>query len=296
MYRGSQKSMTGTSVPPPQASQTGSQYQIASVRSAFDLLFAFLQTGGNGGEFGVSDLARRTGQTKNQTFRLLQTLVAEGIVTQNPSTRGYALGIRLIELGAAAQSRSVLAIVARPILDAMTITAGERITIGQLTSDFSTVLLDSREVGPRPRDRYPAGTRFALHAGAGTKLLLAFSGPDYLDEYIRAASPLRRVTRFTLTQPSQLREECERIRQNGYSISCRDLDPDLCSVAVPVRDQSGGVLASVSISSPADQFGDDVRSRSLDRLLQAADAISARIAERLPDARPPAPNLPAKTS
>jgi DNA-binding IclR family transcriptional regulator len=252
-------------------------YQIASVRSAFDLLFAFLQTNANGGEFGVSELSRRTGQTKNQTFRLLQTLMAAGVVSQNPDTRSYALGYRLIELGSAAQSRSSLVHAARPVLNRLVLSTGDRVMLGRLTSGFATILLDSRDTGPRAWERFSVGSRFALHAGAGSKLLLAYSSPEYLEEYLRIASPLKRFTRYTTVQPSLIREECEQIRLNGYCASCRDLEVEACSVSVPIRNHAGTVIAGLSISSAADTFGEEVRSRNLAMLIAASEEISAKL-------------------
>ena len=214
--------------------ETDSPYQIASVRSAFDLLFAFLQANRTNGEFGVSDLARRSGQTKNQTFRLLQTMISVGVVAQNPENRTYSLGYRLLELGAAAQARSNLVHAARSTLDRLVMDTGDRIILGRLTEDFATVLLDSRDMGPQVLNNRGVGARFALHAGAGSKLLLAYSSPEYIENYIRVASPLKRFTPYTCVQPSLLKEECERIRENGFSISFQDLDLYRCSIAVPI--------------------------------------------------------------
>lgn len=266
--------MTTTTDRPATTTGPATSYQIASVRSAFDLLFAFLQANGNGGEFGVSELARRTGQTKNQTFRLLQTLMAVGIVSQNPETRSYSLGYRLIELGSAAQTRSSLVHAARPVLDRIAVATGERIILGRLTSGFATTILDMRDSANSVWDPFTIGARFALHAGAGSKLLLAYSPAEYIEEYLRVAAPLKRFTRYTTVQPSLIREECEQIRANGYCFSYRDLDINRCSICVPIRNHSGEVIAGLSISSIADQFGEEVRARNLATIRAAADEIS----------------------
>ena len=255
-------------------------YQVAAVKSAFDLLFAFLQSNANGGEFGVSDLARRSGQTKNQTFRLLQTMIASGVVIQNSANRTYSLGYRLLELGAAAHTRSNLVHAAQPALDRLVIDTGDRVMLGRLTADFATVLLDLRDMAPNIHNSRAAGDRFLLHAGAGSKLLLAYSTPEYIDAYIRASSPLKRFTTYTCVQPSLLKEECSQIRANGYAISFQDLDLNRYSIAVPVRDSHNEVIAGISMSSSADKFGEEDRTRKLAMLMNASREISTRLGHK----------------
>lgn len=262
---------------PPKLAEPEAPYQIASVRSAFELLFAFLQANLTNGEFGVSDLARRSGQTKNQTFRLLQTMISVGVVVQNSESRTYSLGYRLLELGAAAQAKSNLVHAARATLDRLVMDTGDRIILGRLTADFATILLDSRDMGPQVTNNRAVGARFALHAGAGSKLLLAYSTAEYIESYIRVASPLKRFTPYTCVQPSLLREECERIRSNGFSISFQDLDLYRCSIAVPIRDRNNDVIAGIGISSSVDKFGEEDRSRKLSMLITASEEISTRL-------------------
>lgn len=263
-----------------QPTEQVSPYTVASVQSAFDLLFAFVDRHSENGRFGVSELARRCGQTKNQTFRLLQTMIAAGVVIQNPEDRSYSLGYRLLELGSAAQARLNLVHAARTTLNRLVTDTGDRINLGMLSANFATVLLDSRQVTFQTPEQPSVGERFALHAGAGSKLLLAFSTPDYFDDYIRTASPLRRFTPYTCVQPTLLKEECAQIRENGYSISFQDLELDRCSISVPIRDRQDDVIAGISISSSAARFREEDRTRKLAMLMSASEEISARLGHR----------------
>jgi IclR family KDG regulon transcriptional repressor len=255
-------------------------YRIASVSSAFELLFAFLQSGTDTGRFGVSELSRHCGQTKNQTFRLLQTMADLGIVIQNADDRTYSLGYRLIELGAAAQARSDLVHAAKPTLARLADESNCVVNLGKLTAGFATVLLDTRRGAKGVADTPAPGKRFALHAGAGSKLLLAFSPSDYFNDYIRVASPLKRFTPFTCVQPSMLQQECAQIRANGYALSFQDLDLQRCSIAVPIRNASREVIAGIGIVSQPEDFGEEDRRRYLDLLRAASDEISTRLGYR----------------
>jgi len=71
-----------------------------------------------------------------------------------------------------------------------------------------------------------------LHATGVGKVLLAHAPPDIIDE---AMKQLGRVTRYTITQPTRLREQLEQVRRNGYSTTSEELTLGACSVAVPIR-------------------------------------------------------------
>ena len=252
------------------------RYHVASVKSAFDILFAFLESQPESGEIGVSELARQTGQTKNQTFRLLQTMASLGVVSQDPHRRTWSLGYRLLELGSAAHTSLNLVDAAKPTLDALHGELGDHVILGVLTADFATIPIDMRAGIDMP-PLGEVGSRFALHAGAGSKLLLAHSDPDYIEEYLRVAAPLKRFTPYTCVQPSLVREECMRIRADGYALSFKELDLNRCSIAVPVIDRDGEVIAGISISSPASRFGEEDRRRKLDLLRKASTDVTIRL-------------------
>ncbi len=72
-----------------------SKYHIESVARAAQLLCAYLRPPHR---FGVTELSNITGLTKNQTFRILQTLMPLGFVLQDSATKEYLLGPRLISL------------------------------------------------------------------------------------------------------------------------------------------------------------------------------------------------------
>ncbi|MCC6944521.1 MAG: IclR family transcriptional regulator [Thermomicrobiales bacterium] len=249
---------------------------MSSVKSAFEILFAFLDSSSERGELGVSELSRLTGQTKNQTFRLLQTMSSLGVVTQDPKHRTWALSYRLLELGSAAHSRLSLVDSARESLDTLHRELGDQILLGVLTGGFATIPVDVRR-GIDIRPIGEIGSRFVLHAGGGSKLLLAFSPPEYIEEYLRVAAPLKRFTANTCVQPSLVREECARIRSQGYALSFQDLSLDRCSIAVPIRDRDGEVIAGISASSPVSRFGEEDRQRKLELLRKASADVTNRL-------------------
>jgi DNA-binding IclR family transcriptional regulator len=254
--------------------QPGEKYTIASVQRAVRLLGAFLEPPHR---FGVSELSRRLDQTKNQTFRLLQTLVDEGVVVMDASTKKYSLGYRMLELGSVAQRSSPLVVAASPVLDDLARETGETINLGALADDVSAICLDKRESPRMLQITARVGRRFPLHAGAISKLLLAHLPEERIARFFELACPLPRFAPRTRVDPDDLRAELAEIRRQGYAVSDEDLDQGACSVAAPIRDRDGRVVAGLSIASPSTRFGPAERERARAAVVAAGAEVSARL-------------------
>ncbi|HET9016733.1 MAG TPA: IclR family transcriptional regulator [Thermomicrobiaceae bacterium] len=249
------------------------KYRVESVARAVVLLGAFLRPPHR---FGVTELSKATKLTKNQTFRLLQTLVQERLVVQDPDTRAYALGYRLVELGAVASTGSTLVQIANPVLDRLAAETGEAVNLVVRDDELSAISVDKRESRWRLQISARVGTRFDLHAGGTTKVLLAFSPPEAIERYIMERSPLKRFTPTTITDPDELRAELATIREQGYAVSDQDLDPGVCTVAAPIYSLTDEVFAAVSVAAPVTRFGPKERCRYAKATVAAAREISLR--------------------
>lgn len=233
----------------------GRKYTVAAVTRAIDLIDAFMQPPH---QFGLTELSKATGQSKNQTFRLLQTLIDENVVVMDPNTKRYTLGYRVLEWGVMAHKGSPLAVAASPVLDRLVEDVGETIVLTARGSDLACICVDKRESGTHALQiTARVGRRIPFHAGAGSKCIFAHSSEEFIQEYLEAASPLERYTESTIVEPDKILEELERIRHQGFSISDEDIDPGACSIAAPITDHTGSVVAAVSIASPKTRFTEE---------------------------------------
>lgn len=255
-----------------------SRYHVASVQRAITLIEA-LATPPH--QFGVTELSRMVGQTKNQTFRLLQTLADDSVVVMDPGTKQYSLGYRLLEWGVVAQKSSPLVIAVSPVLDRLASSISETIVLTTFVDDQFAICIDKRESPQMLQISAKIGRRIPLHAGAGSKCLLAYSTSEFIDRFIATTSPLPRLTSATITCPEQLKEELTTIRGRGYSVSNEDLDEGACSVAAPIRDHLGSAVASVSIASPKTRFSDEEARRNSQEVMAAAEEASNHLKHRL---------------
>lgn len=250
------------------------RYRIASVQRAIAVLRVFLQPPH---EFGLTEISKLTGQTKNQTFRLLQTLADEGVVVMEPDTKRYSLGYRMLEWGTVAHKSSPLVVAVSPVMDALADAIGETVVLTTLADEVSAICVDKRESSQVLQISAKVGKRVPLHAGAGSKCLLAHSAPQFIERFVQRMSPLRGFTDRTITDPATLLVELTHIRAQGYSVSDEDLDEGACSIAAPIRNHKGEAVAAISIASPKSRFGHDEKERNRQAVIAAAKEASTHL-------------------
>ena len=95
-------------------------------------------------------------------------------------------------------------------------------------------------------------------------------------------APLTAYTPSTIVDPKRLKTLLRRIRQQGYNVSHGDLDPGAFSVATPVRDHGGRVVASLGVAGPQSRLTRDLESLYIRMLIEAAGEISAKLGWHAP--------------
>jgi IclR family KDG regulon transcriptional repressor len=264
---------------------TASADGLSSVRNAARLLKIFLSREES---IGVSDLARRLDLAKSTVHRLLTTLAAEGLIEQVPAG-GYRLGIVVFELGEAVRVHLDLHAAAGPVLAGLREQTGESSQVGVLDGT-EVVYVDRLESSQSLRLFTETGRRVPVHCTSSGKILLAHL-PDAERDALLARAPLTELTPHTITDPATLRAECAKARRRGWAEAVNEREVGVASVAAPVHDVRGAVVASVSIGAPVVRLG-AVRRRELGALVaEAGEAISRRLGWS-PETQPALPAPP----
>jgi DNA-binding IclR family transcriptional regulator len=86
------------------------------------------------------------------------------------------------------------------------------------------------------------GSRLPMHATGVGKVLLAYA-PE--ETRVAVFEHLTRITPYTITQPGRLREQLRRVHADGYATTSEEMSLGACSVAVPVSDRTGEVVAAI---------------------------------------------------
>ncbi len=248
--------------------KTRSYAELKTVTRAMDILKAF----GRADDWSVSALARDLELHKSVTHRLLVTMARAGLLTRDPDTERYSLGMLMASLGQRAERRSSLARVARPHLLELAQRCLETVSLS-VVSGSSGFIVDSIDSPQSMRFTVRPGESFLLHAGCVGKVLLAYQPREVLDKVL-AATPLPRYTNKTLTAPAALRRELARIRAAGLGFSDGEMTPGARSVGAPVWNHEARVVACVAISAPAIRLDAQALPRFNEMVLATAERVS----------------------
>jgi IclR family transcriptional regulator, pca regulon regulatory protein len=226
----------------------------------------------------LSDVARATGLTRAASRRFLLTLQQLGYVHQS-GTR-FQLTPQVLELGYAYLSSLTLPEVAQPHLEKLVDEIHESSSVSVL--DGTDVVYVARVPTRRiMRVAISVGTRFPAYATSMGRVLLAGLDAEAAAS-ILARTELVALTPETLHTPAALTTELDRVRAQGYALVDQELEAGLRSIAAPIRNRAGSVVAAINISAHATRPVEDVTSSLLPPLLETASAIERDLAAATP--------------
>lgn len=213
--------------------------------------------------WGVRELSRESGVHHAVVQRVLATFAAHGFLVQDDVTGRYSLGLRCYELGQTVRKTFSPAEVVQPALDALARESGETVFLSWL--DAHEGLCTDMAHGRHPlRFSIEPGQRFALHAGAHAKAILAFQ-PESLR---------RRVAGESNLSPDALETHLGRIRADGWAFTREESTVSVAGLAVPLRSrESRAVIGSLAIAGPLQRLDEQALPRLLDALRSARDKI-----------------------
>jgi DNA-binding IclR family transcriptional regulator len=153
----------------------------------------------------------------------------------------------------------------------------------QIKATAQLAVLDRREMTLFYLDKVGhSSTAVALHSGAsgpfdGTglgKLLLAYEPLEQVKEWIEGEDFIQNPE-HPVADPGTFLEEIQTVRQQGFSQELEENGTGILSVAAPVLDSQGKVIAGISVSVPVEQFPEGLTNNPLrTRVVEAAEAIS----------------------
>jgi len=248
---------------------------LSSVRNAARLLCAFTPADR---DLGVSELAGRLGLAKSTVHRLLATLALEGLIEKDDSSGRYRLGLKLYELGAMVSSHLDLHDVVTEPLDELRNRTHETVHVSIL--DGGEVLYIERRESPQTvRVFGRVGHRNHAHCTSSGKVLLAWLPLEERAAIVRERG-LPAHTPNTITDPDRLEAELAGVRQRGWAANLDESELGASSVAAPIRDAGGAVVAAIACVAPSTRLTRETMRRYAAETLSAAARISARLGYR----------------
>jgi IclR family pca regulon transcriptional regulator len=223
-------------------------------------------------ELTLSEVARHCELTRAAARRFLLTLTDLGYVRTDG--RMFSLTPRVLELGYSFLSSLSLSEVSQPHLERLVADVHESSSVSVLDGD------DIVYVARVPTRRIMTvainvGTRFPAYATSMGRVLIAHLPETGIAAFLDRVS-LDRLTEQTITSAETLGAELKRVREQGWAIVDQELEEGLRSMAAPLHDRSGAVVAAVNVSVHASRTSvDEMRDKLLPRLLATTAAIDA---------------------
>ncbi|MEM8554978.1 MAG: IclR family transcriptional regulator [Pseudomonadota bacterium] len=220
-----------------------------------------------------AELLASSDHPKATLYRLVQTLVATGMLAYDPDRQVYGLGLRLVRLAHGAWAQASLAPLARPHLDRLSAQVGETVHLAQL--DHGQVLYVDKRNARQPTAMFSDAGKVgpAYCTGVG-KVMLAHLEAGALDDAL-GEQAFRRYTDTTHVSADTLRAELDDIRARGYGFDREEHEPGIRCVALPILTATGRLLGALSVTGPADRVSYDSLEGQVPLIRGVAQAIAA---------------------
>jgi len=222
------------------------------------------------GSVSLKDLAGATRLHPSTAHRILNDMVVGRFVDRGEQAGSYRLGMRLLELGNLVKARlSVREAAIEPMRELHRRT-GQTVNLSVRQGDEIVYVERSYSERSGMQVVRAIGGRAVLHLTSSGKLFLAYDDPRVVRSYATRTG-LAGHTRNSITDPVRLERELAQVRARGYARDNEELEPGVRCIAAAIRDDSGLIVAGLSLSAPAERMQD----AWIEDLLATASRISA---------------------
>ncbi|MGE7932519.1 IclR family transcriptional regulator [Viridibacillus arvi] len=251
-----------------------SNKESSSVQAVERALLILKFIGESPSPISVGDLAKQVELNRTTVWRLIGTLENQGFVEKEPISKGYQLGYSLFQLTSQNNPYDSLVRRARKILEELKDEVGETVllsvpkqdgilTIDQIDTDHSVRLVDySHTISP-------------LHCTSNGKILLSLLPKKELD--IILEQTLEPFSKYTITDPEELRKELEKTYTQKVGTSIGELDENENAISAPIFDRKKNLVAFITLGGPSFRLTKDDLLLLSDRMLEAAKQIEAQL-------------------
>lgn len=220
--------------------------------------------------WSIEQIAQKLDLPKSTSYRLVRALEERGFLERAGHSQ-HRLGSVFIRLSRVALNSSRdIRLMALPSMKRIAEAVQESVSLMRLMNR-QVVCIESIEGQHALRVSIKPGRMQPLHAGASSRVLLAFLPEDSWDRYLEF--PLERFTTTTVTDRNSLWEILREVRHLGYAVSDGEIDIGARAIAVPLMNSRDEVVAALSIEAPATRMTTEMTALCLEQLLQEAAHI-----------------------
>lgn len=197
----------------------------------------------------LTEIANRIKLSKSTVQRLIYTLHTLGYLEREDETKKYRPGPNTLSLALSTVKNLELRKAAYPILQRTSRDIGETVNLAILDGE-EIVYVERIKTEQILNINLQIGSRLPAYCTSMGKALLAFLPEERLNELMNKMK-LVPYTPNTITSKEALRRELKKVRTQGFATNNEELSLGLRSVAAPIRDYRGEVIAAVNIAVPS---------------------------------------------
>lgn len=224
----------------------------------------------------LSEVAASADMNRAAARRFLLTLVREGYAETDG--KYFRLRPKILELGFSALSSLTFAEIAEPPMDDLAAEIGETCLAAVL--DGEDCVYVARATAPRVVSvDIDVGSSLPAFAMSTGRVLLAALTDEELDRWLDEFRPSKYTDR-TITSRARIKEDVIEVREKGWSIVDQEYEIGFRSLSVPIKDQSGAIVAALNICCPSPRVSLETMRREF---LPAARRTAEEIQRSLPE-------------
>ncbi|WP_071395181.1 IclR family transcriptional regulator [Bacillus tuaregi] len=241
---------------------------LSSVKNALRILNSFTM---DEPEKKISEISTSLGLNKSTVSRTMATLASEGFVFKDPEKKTYRLGFSILTLSGVINSNMDIYRESQPILHKLVETIGETAHIS-VFDNLEVIYIQKVECNHPVRYLTHVGKRNPPYCTSSGKVFMAFASDAVVNTIIE--NGLEKFTKHTITNPDELRAHLKEIRENGFAYSFEEFSEGVVTIAAPIYDYTGKVIASLSIVGPKQRINQHKIPVIAKKIIAASQEIS----------------------
>jgi IclR family KDG regulon transcriptional repressor len=221
-------------------------------------------------ELQLEDIASRLEIGQSTAFRLVHTLMVEGLIVRDSSAKSYRLAASVLAFGQTLIKKENLYHMSLEIIEKLAERTGETAHIG-IMKEFQLLYLLKIDSAHPVHLLSHAGRKSPLHCTSTGQVLLAYQEESIIEKVIDKG--LAAFTSKTITDPMKLKKLLDTIRIKGYAVSKEELHEGVVSIAAPVLNSKSKTIASVSIAGPITRINERTIPKLIKQVQKSADEV-----------------------
>ncbi|MDT8304296.1 MAG: IclR family transcriptional regulator [Anaerolineae bacterium] len=220
------------------------RYFIGTIHRGLRILEAFSEARPS---LSLVEIAAAVDLDKSTAFRFVYTLQELGYLERDPETKRYRPGLKVLRLGFTVLNGLDSAQIARPYLKSLSAQTG---TAANMALRDGTEIVYIQRVSPLQilNVNLHVGSRLPVHCSSMGKAQLLDFSCDELDALL-GSGPYQAYTPHTIIRRDALCADLARARERGYAVSDEEMLVGIRSIAAPIRDTAGEIVAAINVSA-----------------------------------------------